>query len=543
MKKKLVALALVLALAVSALSLAACGTDFSKTYKNPYEDKAYSAYLANKLKVLDSKKDVALDANADSVSNNSNLTVFETEDENDNTVYKIYNFETETVVLTLTESETVEYEDLTASSTNIDKTLYDFISVKKITTPEEGEPTTEYFIYYADGTLAVSSKEEFKFMADATFFVKGDYYRIDKKGKFVKAGTLAENVVEALPDYMNCINEHYYNISEGTLSVYDYSFNLTNYYELPYYNNMDDSEFFVLNDGNVLIQYSFAVSYFESDYTYYNGQNNIKVVTLIYNLKKGETKEIETEALFNNLYARGDAFGMLDYLYDDSIKNLAFVNFITNKQKDGTTKAVSVKNDGSVDRVIDNAIVAQLDVEPHSSGKFVVDTKLGSTYLVNKKGNIVADITDATYNEKYIFVNDKIYDFDFEELATINEDKWEYYNKMNNAFVFRCIDETDENAEKKFGLFADGVFKAITLADGESIADYNSRYYVIRKVADNTTTYSYYNENGAKIFDTTVFLSNKGTTRDGKVLLSGYKWDETAGKYVYTNVVLYTAAK
>lgn len=545
MKKKLLALVLVLALAASALSLAACGSDFASIYKNPYEDKEYSAYLNDPLKVLESKEDVSVDANVlRNVSRNSNLAIFETEDESGNTVYKFYNFETKTVVLTLAESETVDYDDIYANATSVGSNLYDFIRVEKTTTPEEGDPTTEYLIYYADGTLALSSEEGFKFMADATVFAdNGDYYRIDKNGKFAKAGTLAKNVVANLPVYMNCVKEHYYNVSEGTLSVYDYSFNLTNYYELPNFNNLD-GDFYVLNDGNVLIQYSFAVSYFESDYTYFDGQNNQKVVTLIYNVKKGEAKEIETEVLFDDIYARGDAYGMLDYLYDDSVKNVAEVKFITNKQLDRTTKNVSLKNDGSIDKIIDEAFVAESGVNPHSSGKFVVQTKLGSTYLVDKKGNVVADITDSIYNEKYIFVNDKIYDFDFKELATIDEDKWEFtFGDMNNAFVFRCIDEKDENAEKKFGLFANGAFDVKTLADGENLADANERYYVIRKVADNATTYIYYNENGAKIFETTVILSYKGTTRDGKVLLSGSKWDETANKYVYTNVVLCPAAK
>ena len=546
MKKKLVALALILALAVSALSLVACGTDFANIYSNPYENKAYSAYLNDKLKVLDSKKDLSLDANAKTISDNCNLSVFETKNANDNKVYMVYNYETETVVLTLTESETVAYDHINVSATSFDDKMYDFISVEKTTTPAEGEPTTEYIMYYADGTVALSYGEDAHvniIWADRTLFIDGDYYRINKKGKFVKEGTLAKNVAENLPQFMSFVDDRYYNISEGVLSVYDYSFNLVGYYELPSYVDVDDATISVLNDGNVLIQYKFAVSFFESDYTYYNGQNNIKVVTLIYNVKKGETKEIETEALFNYLVARDDKGlgGELQALYDDSIKNLAGVNFITNKQIDQNGKTVSVKNDGSIDEVLDDVIVAFSEIDPHSSGKFIVYTKLGNRYLVDKKGKIVADITDATYNEKYIFVNNKIYDFDFEELATIDNAKWEHAYTMNNSLVFACIDENDADAEKKFGLFADGQFKVVTLADGESLADYTSRYYVISKTVDNTTTYTYYNENGVKLFDTTLALTAKGTARNGKALLSGSTWDETNGKYVYTNVVLYTA--
>ena len=320
--------------------------------------------------------------------------------------------------MTLTESETVEYDHINVSATSFDGKIYDFISVEKITTPAEGDPTTEYVIYYADGTVALTYDEDAQvnmIWADRTLFIDGDYYRIDKKGKFVKEGTLAKNVAENLPQFMNSINKLYYNMSEGVLSVYDYSFNLINYYELPSYADVDESGFYLLNDGNVLIQYAFAVSAYENDYTYYNGQNNMKVVTLIYNVKTGETKEIKTVALFNFVVARDDKGmgGELQALYENGIKNLAEVQFITNKQLDQNDKTVSLKNDGSIDKVISDVIVAFSDIEPHSSGNFIVYTKLGGKYLVDKKGKVVADITDAVCNEKYIVVNGKIYDFNF----------------------------------------------------------------------------------------------------------------------------------
>ena len=539
MKKKLLALALVIALAISALGLTACGgSDFSNIYSNPYENKAYSALLTDKLKVLNSKKDLELDANASAISNNCNLSVFETKDANDNKVYKFYNYETDTVVLTLTESETVKYDHINVSATSFDGKIYDFISVEKRTTPAEGDPTTEYVIYYADGTVALTYDEDAQvnmIWADRTLFIDGDYYRIDKKGKFVKEGTLAKNVAENLPQFMNSINKLYYNMSEGVLSVYDYSFNLINYYELPSYADVDESGFYLLNDGNVLIQYAFAVSAYENDYTYYNGQNNMKVVTLIYNVKTGETKEIKTVALFNFVVAR-DAKGMggeLQALYENGIKNLAEVQFITNKQLDQNDKTVSLKNDGSIDKVISDVIVAFSNIDPHSSGKFIVYTKLGGKYLVDKKGNVVADITGANCNEKYILINGKIYDFDFKELTSFEEDKWNF-ELMNNTVVLNSVENN-----KQFKLFVNGAFKEITLAEDEMLVDGGARYYVIRKVTNEGTTYTYYNENGEALYASAILLESNGMTRSGKMLFSGY--DAANEKNI--NVILYYAAK
>ena len=552
MKKKLLALALILALAVSALGLAACGgTDFSKTYDNPYENKDFAAAFEDE-KVLTAQTNLNLDFETEyGASRNSNLCVFNKEDTDTNLVtYKVYSFETDSVIATFADTadteKTVTYDAVYAGSFFVKGEYHDVILTVKTTDPAEGDSTTEFTLYNADGTL-VGTSEAMPVLEIDTIFLDNDYYRLNKAGKFEKAGSRAKNAV-ALPDFNEyglLLNGNYYYVNnvENIFYVYNDSFVLTNYYELPSY---ADLVFYgVLNDGNILIQYKYVVAENDTDYTYYDGGDKFKVITQIYDVKKNEAKEIETVCIFDNLIARdSEPYGSdIKYSYGNSVENYVELYYITNQRIDDNYKVVSLKNDGTVDKILNNLFIAQDEdnPEPLASGKFVVSIKDGSKYLVSEKGNIIADITGAYYNNKYIVLDGKIYDHDFKEIETYDDKIWDVKGAMNNSIVFELKDNEDPDYGKKFKLFADGAFKDVTLGEGETLAttwtDDTSRYYVVKKVADETTTYTYYNESGVAVLTSSVRLYYKGTARNGKLLLSGY--DAANEKNV--NVVLYTA--
>ena len=90
MKKKLLAIARTLALAVSALGLAACGTEFSNTYINPYETKVATQTMGW-YDVLNAQKNLNMDVAAQDVYGIFGL--FATQDPDTNLpIQKVYNF-------------------------------------------------------------------------------------------------------------------------------------------------------------------------------------------------------------------------------------------------------------------------------------------------------------------------------------------------------------------------------------------------------------------------------------------------------------------
>ena len=539
MKKKLVALALVLALAVSALSLAACGTDFSKTYKNIYSNKDLEQFFVDQ-KVLNSQKDLNLDfEGVIDEDEGFNLGVFVKEGDNEKMTYKVYNFENDSVVATFTDTDTVRYymdEDF-INSLIIDMKFYDYFYVEKSTTDATTQTVkTEYFVYDANGN-AIGSADEMPTTVFDTLFIGNDYYRI-KKDKFEKAGSRAKNAMQ-LPEFDNLIDGKYYELNEEGdeyIAIYDNEFNMINYYKLPSY--ADLIEWGVLNDGNVIVQLACDVPETDSDYNvlFGNGQQltKYKVVTEIYNVKKSEMKEIETTFLFNGNITAVNSFEGLNakFSYGSSVENLARVAIITDKRVDQNSKYVSIKNNGEIDQILFEDFVGQNGngVRPLFSGNFVVYTEDGSK-LLNEKGKVIADVTDARFNNKYIVLDGKIYDHDFKELATFDEEKFNV-QLMNNTVVLNSVENN-----KQYKLFVNGAFKEITLAEDETIVGGAERYYVIRKVTADATTYTYYNENGEALLTTALVLEKIGTTRNGKILFEGF--DAANDKIV--NIVLYTA--
>ena len=547
MKKKLLALVLILALAVSALGLVACGgSGFSSTYKNMYSNKDLAKFFESN-KVLNSQKDLGLDLEAEELDDwgESNLGVFTTEDNDGNTVYKVYNFETGTVVATFTDAENVDYyiDNDQISSLMSDLEFYDYFYVQKETTdPDTFALTFEYFVYDANGNL-IGSDENAPDEVFDTLFIGKDYYRI-KKDKFEKAGSLVKNAM-MLPEFTDLLDGKYYELNdEGDeyIAIYDDEFNMINYYKLPSYAEVVG--WGILNNGNVIVQFACEVPDMDSDYNVLtdNGQQlqKYKVVTEIYNVKKSEMKEIETTFMFRN-YGNGnscviavDSFKGLNSKFSyGNVENIARINVITDKRVDENSKIISLGNNGEIDKILFEDFVGQDGgLEPLVSGNFIVFTENGN-WLVSEKGDIIANVTFSRFNNKYIVLNGKIYDHDFKELTSFDEDKWNV-ELMNNTVVLNSV----ENA-KQFKLFANGAFKEITLAEDETLVGGGERYYVIRKVAAEGTTYTYYNENGEALYTSAFALEYNGMTRSGKMLFSGF--DVANEKNV--NIILYYAAK
>ncbi|MBR0189559.1 MAG: hypothetical protein IJQ23_04165 [Clostridia bacterium] len=536
MKKKLVALALVLALAVSALSLVACGgSDFSKTYKDMSKSKLFNETVGM-TKILNTKTDLTLDYEVSSELEGSNLVVFSKETDG-KTTQNVYSLADDKSIAEFKDTDTVTYGYVEKKILLLDETIYDYFTVEKTTSSETGD-TFEKLLYSADGSLVATTNDEIFVLID-TIFVGNDYYRI-KNGKFEKAGSLTNNAKQHLGEFNAANDGRYYAIKNNEFYIFNDSFVLTNYYQAPSY--ADKINFFVLEDGNVLIQYTYAVSPFDNDYTYSEGMNNIKVITQVYNVKDSKTKDVDAEGVFSMIYSRNtnyaemDILSMFTTLLDDGIKNIGTIQYVTNKRLDENTNMVILNNDVKEERNLTNLFLAAATPFPEyvSDGRFIIYDKTGAKYLVNSNGKILADITGAEHNQKYFVFNGKIYDLDFKEITggSFDEEKWDV-QLMNNTVVLRSF-ENDRN----YKIFADGVFKEITLDENQEIVDGNERYYVI--VTENTetgaVTYSYYNENGVKLLDSAFYLDNVGTARNGKVLLNGY--DATNEKYV--NIVLST---
>ncbi len=549
MKKKLLSLILILALALSALTAVGCGSDFSKTYNDPSKSSLYKE-LIGQTKILNAQTNLDLDYEPiDPLPHDfedfANLLVF-VKNVNGKKSYKVYNFDTNAVVATFDETDTVTYSYVDTGVLFTNGSYYDYFELLKVTTDADNNETREYALYNADGSLFASTNEETPYldMKIDTFFVNTDYFRV-KNGKFEKAGSITKNAMNHIPAFEAANGGRYYDFDmfENEIFVYDSSYTLKSYYKAPSY--ATNFKAFILNDGNVLVQYQYNVSFYDTDYNYYNANtdSNVRVTTLIFNANDGKTKDVKTEAIFNYAISRDTNYGTPEIAamfaeMDNGIKTAGSATYIKDKRLDENNETVSISNDGKIEKTLLKVFVAQVGTpDSISEGRFIVHDITGAAYLINADGKILADVTGATYNRRYIVLDGKIYNHDFKELDGFKADDFNVM-MMQNSIALRS--KTDAT---KFKLFADGKFTEITLSANQALVmtKCTERYYVISTLNTETNelSYTYYNENGVELFSTTLDFDSMGTARNGKVLLSAY--DGANDKMV--NIVLSNADK
>ena len=512
-----IVLASVLAIAVIGAGCGCNGTELEDVYApNAYEQLSLLSKAENP-GILTKKSQLSglSESEIDSISYNSNLGVFDKYNATTGyTTYSVYNFESDNVVATFTNSDSTAYEVNTRTICSGDA-IYDYFYVEKdVTVGNEHEIT--YALYAANGTKVAESEDAPTVKLD-TIFVGGDYCRI-VNGSLTKVGTIAKNVANALPEFDAKNGGNYYYESEGELFVYNESYVLTGYYKIPTYAKGSMN---VLDDGNVLIQYSYVVPMFEEEYTYFVGDNQgqqakYDVKTLIYDVEDNETEEVKdvNYIIVGNFIARSSD-AEIKALFNEDIENIATIYLISDKRIDTTRRLAAIENDGDM-TLVDELFFAQnaSRLEAISNDRFTYTSKMGAMYLVNAKGEVLADVTGAEINAKYIYVNDAIYDHDFNLLKTLDEDS-EVYMMNNSIFV------TKTNAASGidyYYIFVDG--NLIDLCPDASTTTYvtkNKSYFMLK----NGNTYTIYSEANVALHTSEIELDCIGTTRNGKVLFSG----------------------
>ena len=541
-----IVLASVLAIAVIGAGCGCNGTELEDVYApNAYEQlsllsKADNPGILTKKSQLSGLSESA----ANSISYNSNLGVFEKADATTGyTTYSVYNFESDNVVATFTDSANTEYTVYTRTIYSGDA-IYDYFEVERdITVGNDHEIT--YMLYAANGTKVAESKDKPAVNLDTIFavnldtiFVGGDYCRI-VNGTLTKVGTIAKNVANALSQSQFGAKNggNYYRISEGQLFVYNESYVLTGYYKIPTYANGRTIN--VLDDGNVLIQYYYVVPMFEEEYTYFNGTNKFAVKTLIYDVEDNETEEVKdvNYIIVDNFIARSSDAG-IKALFNEDIENIATIYLISDKRIDTTRRLAAIENDGDM-TLVDEIFFAQNSdfVVPISNDRFIYTSQTDAKYLVNAKGEVLADVTGAEINAKYIVVNDAIYDHDFNLLKTLDKgwdvvriEKDDALVLVGNNSLFLHYHDSASESDTVY-ILVDGNLVSIWSSNDNTkeIRGYNNSYFMLK----NGNSYTIYNEANEALHTSETRLYYKGTTRNGKVLFSSGYNNGTYEHYVF----------
>jgi len=479
-KKKI--LVLVAVLLCFATLLCSCGTTSMK-FKKIVDKKAE---FLNENPTLTAT--AVVDIKGEIEEQAGDLVVFEGVDDNDNTVWTVYNVATGATVWTATESETVSY--MVMPMEQWDTTL---INIIKATAPAsaDGDMTYEVSLCDINGNAfwTKSGTEEMMedgmeepYMALDLIGIDGQMFRIADDGSVSKVFDYSP--FAELPEVDYTLAGYYYEVNGIAANVYDSNLNLITVVKAPAY-AADSGRTFVLNNGNVLLQYRYLEDALAEDYTYIDEDGEkYTVVTQLINARNGDVKDLDTEYLFMQIVARDmkgvEMEGALAEMgLNKKIDNVAISLPIENGRvsyDEYSTKLLSLSNKGKVEGTLDGAIENQFgEFEMVAPGRWIVANMAGQAFLLNEKGKVLGEVTalmssdDDSYTLNYILMNNKIYDWDLNEkldLATLKLDD-----------ILFCTDEgvvfEDEDGAIIMAM-ADGSTKTLIAKDATNLSFYNS---------------------------------------------------------------------
>lgn len=338
---------------------------------------------------------------------NGNLAVFEdTSAEAGEKKLAILNLDTGAVVYSLTQEKT-EGEDAvksekTASVVSCGGNYFIRETYRSWNNPYYTK--YEYTLYTALGVEIDSVVDSYNAPKD----LKGDFMSFNGKIYLVEDDVATKkfdsDFIE-IPDYDVKTDKFYYDVDGDTAYIFDQNFALVDVYETPY--NADNSDVYVLADGNLFVQNRYILPEDAADFDYkvdaynelgeaYTYKYNIE--TLIYNVETKATVE------YNVNYVIGD--GLINKLNEqfnemfvaDKLDNVAVIYEIVDGEIDyNEEKTVNIRtSDLKILGYLAQEIPEQSSIAMlFDDNRFIVRDKYGKSYLINEKAEVLGEVTDA----------------------------------------------------------------------------------------------------------------------------------------------------
>lgn len=474
--------------------------------------------------------------------------------------YTVYNLKTGRNVISKADSKSSVTVGSEATDTRISYSVelgynyyteHSWIVVAENTTvttynPISTDTTVRYYVYDENGTKSGEFVSDngitltTESVADL-IYVGDKVYRISDEGSIsrISFGEFAKT-----PRVSRKVADYYYAEADGLIKVYDSDLKLSCFYQV--YPDAEDFVWQVLNNGNVLIQYTYYEGEYAEEYDYIDEGERYSYYSYLLTAKNGKVKELKLDVLLADGILRRDDYDEGEWGYDEDIENIAYAvaiedgKLVTTQSID---RLVTVSNKGKVKQlkaVIDNQGARLPSMV--ANNRWVVSDVVGNCYLLNEEGEILDDVTGikSYYNgsTEYFVHDNTIYDWNLNA---------KYDLEANNASV-ACGFEKSMLIKKNNGevlLLTNGTTKSVISAfETETVSllsyDSNGIYVLATNNGYNSYTYTVYNEEGRQltvIDGMNVSLNSScvvNSTESGVVVICGR--DKATGNNVYYRV-------
>lgn len=441
------------------------------------------------------------------------------------TKHVVYNMAAGAVVFTATNTKTSSYTITLYSDENrsISETFYYFTVAKSTWKLDEDDDSygnvTDKALYDAKGNKVTdyTGSVSFQWVNDLCYF-NGACYTVDEDGVFTKKFDWSP--LAKLPEIDAKAGDYYYEYRDNGVYVYDAELKYVAGYLLPAYEDAELTAMTVLENGKVLVQYFYVTDMLAEDYTFMI-EEGVKciLVTGLLNVEKGKFSEIDCAYMFNSLSNTANyAEEMAEMgINPEVVKVYGSANRIgENKLIDENSVMVMVDKKGDVTELEqingENIIFFYLVAD----NRWVVSTP-SHRYLINEKGEVLGDITNASTMLNYLAKDGKIYNYDLQVVYDYTAAHLSVDYTMENSILFT-------NADGDSVLYTGGstLTTIRTRESDKSIVAKGNNYFVVYDYSDaENLKYVVYNDLGTVINTITVDMSGFGSVascKDGAII-------------------------
>lgn len=413
---------------------------------------------------------------------------------------KFYNIEKDYFVLTLEEDRLSSFDFFTVSGNTFIVTVEEDYDV---------EGTYHTNIYDANGSLMLTKKSTDSVSASSVIAKSQDLFQFDKKIYRVdNEGGIFPVVTNpfygTIPSFSFRTETYYYSVGSSDISVYDKSLNCVFNWTIPY-STYEECNIEVLSEENFLVQVLEVLPDTETKYDFLgeNGEK-YKLTSTIVDVATGKEKTVNLNYLIAYLtYSANRVYANDTYDYiSDKISNIAYVCYIKDHKLNSHMSAVDLVALNGKDASIDFVIAPEFDTLPteFAENRYTYTTDSGETYLIDATGKTISKfandaIKNAKFNEKYIVMDGRIYNYDLNEVYDCAANKKEVVDVLGHCIVLR--DSVGENKDYHLYTVNGEVFELENYFNTElaSFITGSSDQFYTTFNADNKE-YKFYNEYG-----------------------------------------------
>ena len=395
---------------------------------------------------------------------------------------------------------------------------------------DESKWTYEKILYTATGNEVAKVKvgnnknaRPFTGISDTLFVFDGKVYELKDNQATEKFDLGFKNIVYADVetekylyefDYADDFTSEFMDMdSVGAVNIYDKTFNLVTSYRKPA--SADKMNAFVLSNGNVLIQLITELPEDATEYDYistsykfgvsqgYNQTMNIDIVTdakfdvktLVYDVETKAAAEVAFDYLVGEYYSEEMVLDVEPWTICSEATEKDFAETFVSGKLDNFAALVKIDG-GKLDEanqiyvnlrssdlkilgflgqeIVDQEGVAYLV----NTNRFVVYDKAGNEYLLNEKGEVIGNVTNAqtsTVDNALFFTKsgntNKLYDMDLKLVVDMNSTGYKYDYNTDLYYKTVTVVNEDQSETKKKEYYACYAGEFVKLALPENATD------------------------------------------------------------------------